>query len=100
MRISERKLRLLQRQRHMYDIQMMILSSPIFKNLDKRDQKKLQKLIYKAEMAEIYIRDKNVIRVNQSFEDIVENVMNNIIDNSITEEEEEERRRAEDGEDY
>lgn len=73
-RATERQLRRLQKQRHLYDIQMMILSNPLLKNLDKRDQKTLIKLIYKAEMVESYMRDKQIIRVNDSFEDIVENV--------------------------
>lgn len=73
-RATERQLRRLQKQRHLYDIQMMVLSNPLLKNLDKRDQKTLVKLIYKAEMVETYMRDKQIIRVNDSFEDIVENV--------------------------
>jgi len=73
-RATERQLRRLQKQRHLYDIQMMVLSNPLLKNLDKRDQKTLVKLIYKAEMVESYMRDKQIIRVNDSFEDIVENV--------------------------
>ena len=58
----------------MYDIKMMVLSNPLFKNLSERDQKKLVKLIYKAEMMEIYMRDKQIIRINDDFEDIVQNV--------------------------
>lgn len=68
-------MRKLQQQRHMYDIQMMILSNPIFKNLDKRDQKRLASLIYKAEMMEMYMRDRQIVRINDSFEDIVEGVV-------------------------
>jgi len=67
-------MRKLQRQRHLYDIQMMVLSNPLFKNLNKREQKQLVKLIYKAEMIETYMRDRQVVRINDSFEDIVENV--------------------------
>lgn len=68
-------MRKLQQQRHMYEIQMMILSNPIFKNLDKRDQKRLAGLIYKAEMMEMYMRDRQIVRINDSFEDIVEGVV-------------------------
>lgn len=64
----------LQKQRHIYDIQMMILSNPLFKNLGARDQKKLVKLVYKAEMIESYMRDREIVRINESFEDVVENV--------------------------
>jgi TRAP-type C4-dicarboxylate transport system substrate-binding protein len=67
-------MRKLQKQRHIYDIQMMVLSNPLFKNLNKREQKQLVKLIYKAEMIETYMRDRQIVRINDSFEDIVENV--------------------------
>lgn len=67
-------MRKLQQQRHLYDIKMMVLSNPLFKNLNERDQKKLVSLIYKAEMMEMYMRDNQIIRINDSFEDIVESV--------------------------
>ncbi len=73
-RATERQLRRLQKQRHMYEINMMILSNPLLKNLNKRDQKKLAKLMYKAEMIEMFMRDRQIVRINDSFEDIVENV--------------------------
>ncbi len=73
-RATETQMRKLQKQRHIYDIQMMVLSNPLFKNLNKRDQKQLVKLIYKAEMIETYMRDRQIVRINDSFEDIVENV--------------------------
>lgn len=82
----------------MYDIQMMILSNPLFKNLNKREQKKLQKLVYKAEMAEMFIRDRNVVRVNQSFDQIVQDVSDMI--NDMMDEQEEDRKRREDGDDF
>ena len=95
MRINENSLRRLQKQRHMYDIQRMILANPLFKNLGARDQKTLQKLIYKAELAEMFMRDRNVVRINQSFDEIIESVMD-MIDGPYTEEELEEKRRRED----
>lgn len=98
MRINERSLRRLQKQRHMYDIQMMILSNPLFKNLNKREQKRLQKLVYKAEMAEMFVRDRNVVRINQSFDQIVQDVSDML--NDMMEEQEEDRRRREDGDDF
>ena len=73
-RATESQMRKLQKQRHLYDIQMMVLSNPLFKNLNKREQKQLVKLIYKAEMIESYMRDRQILRVNESFDDIVENV--------------------------
>ena len=94
MRINEASLRRLQKQRHMYDIQRMILANPLFKNLGAKDQKILQKLIYKAELAEMFMRDRNVIRINQSFDEIMENVLD-MIDGPYSEEELEEKRRRE-----
>jgi hypothetical protein len=83
----------------MYDIHMMILSNPLFKNLGKREQKKLQKLIYKAEMAEMFIRDRNVVRINQSFDQIVEDVTN-VLNDMMEDQDERERRRREDEDDF
>lgn len=97
MRINERALRKLQKQRHMYDIQNMILTNPLFKNLNKREQRILQKLIYKAEMTEIFIRDRNVIRINESFDDLVEDVAR-ILDNIV--EQDEKRYKDDDDEDF
>lgn len=95
MRINESSLRRLQKQRHMYDIQRMILANPLFKNLNAKDQKVLQKLIYKAEISEMYMRDRSVVRMNQSFDEIMENVLD-MIDGPFDEEELERRRREED----
>jgi hypothetical protein len=79
----------------MYDIQRMILANPLFKNLGARDQKTLQKLIYKAELSEMFMRDRNVVRINQSFDEIMENVLDLIDESTYTEEELEERKRRE-----
>jgi hypothetical protein len=87
-RATEKQLRKLQKQRHLYDIKMMILSNPIFKNLNDRDQKTLINLVYKAEMIEFSMRDRNIIRVNESFEDIVDNIAN-MINESIRDERDE-----------
>lgn len=95
MRINESSLRRLQKQRHMYDIQRMILANPLFKNLGARDQKTLQKLIYKAELAEMFMRDRNVVRINQSFDEIMDSVMDMIDESTYTQEELEERKRRE-----
>jgi hypothetical protein len=66
----------MQKMRHMNDIQLMILNNPLFKNLEKKDQKKLAKLIYKAEMVEVFVRDKEIVRINESFNDIIAAVAN------------------------
>ncbi len=73
-------MRKLQQQRHLYDIKLMVLNNPLFKNLSERDQKKLIKLVYKAEMMEVFMRDRQIMRVNDSFDDIVENVANMLND--------------------
>ena len=73
-------MRKLQQQRHLYDIKLMVLNNPLFKNLSERDQNKLVKLIYKAEMMEVFMRDRQIMRVNDSFDDIVENVANMLND--------------------
>ena len=91
-RATERQLRKLQKQRHMYDIKMMILSNPLFKNISEWDQKRLAKIIYKAEMVETYMRDKQIIRINESFEDIVESVANMLNDAMAEEDDDEEDR--------
>ena len=69
--MNDRQLRNLQKNRHMADITRMILSNPLFKNLTERDQKKLARLIYKAETIELYARERDVYRLNQSFDQIV-----------------------------
>jgi TRAP-type C4-dicarboxylate transport system substrate-binding protein len=79
-RATERQMRKLQQQRHLYDIKLMVLNNPLFKNLSERDQKKLVKLIYKAEMMEVFMRDRQIMRINDSFEEIVENVANMLND--------------------
>lgn len=73
-------MRNLQKQRHLYDIQLMVLNNPLFKNLNARDQKKLVKLIYRAEMMEVFLRDRQILRINDSFDDIVESVANMLND--------------------
>ena len=89
-RATERQMRKLQKQRHMYDIKMMIMGNPMFKNLSEWDQRKLAKLIYKAEMMEIYMRDKQIIRINDDFEDIVQNVAD-MLNQHMGEEDEDEQ---------
>lgn len=89
-RATERQMRKLQKQRHMYDIKMMIMGNPMFKNLSEWDQRRLAKLIYKAEMMEIYMRDKQIIRINDDFEDIVQNVAD-MLNQHMGEEDEDEQ---------
>lgn len=90
-RSTERQMRKLQKQRHLYDIKMMVMGNPMFKNLNEWDQRKLCKLIYKAEMMEIYMRDKQIIRINDDFEDIVQNV-SDMLNQAMNDDEDEEER--------
>jgi hypothetical protein len=50
----------------------MLLNNPIFKNLPDKDQRAMAKLIYKAEMIEMHARDRNLIRTNESFQNIID----------------------------
>lgn len=76
--MNERQLLKIQKQRHMSDIFIMLLNNPIFKNLADKDQKKMARLIYKAEMIEMHARDRALIRTNESFQNIVD-AINNVI---------------------
>jgi hypothetical protein len=85
--MNDRQLRALQKRRHMADVRRMILSNPLFKNLEERDQTKLAKLIYKAESIEIYGREREIYRVNQSFDQIV-TAVGIVLDEMVEDEEE------------
>lgn len=76
--MKERHLRKIQKQRHMSNILIMILNNPIFKNLDDRDRRKMARLIYKAEMVEMHARDKDIVRVNASFQSIIDSIRINL----------------------
>jgi hypothetical protein len=73
---NERNLLKIQKQRHLSDIRIMLLNNTLFKNLSERDQKKMMRLIYKAEMIEMHARDRRLVRVNESFQDIITAIMN------------------------
>lgn len=88
-------MRKLQKQRHFYDIKLMLLNNDIFKNLSDRDHRVLTKLIYKAEMMEMYMRDKGILRINDTFEDIVEGVANMLNNQFESDEEDDDRDRGE-----
>ena len=88
-------MRKLQKQRHFYDIKLMLLNNDIFKNLSARDHRVLTKLIYKAEMMEMYMRDKGILRINDTFEDIVEGVANMLNNQFESDEEDDDRDRGE-----
>jgi len=74
--MRERQIRKIQKQRHMSDILLMLLNNSVFKNLSPRDRKKMAELIYKAELIEMSVRDRKIVRVNESFQDIMNGLMN------------------------
>lgn len=76
--MHERQLLKIQKQRHMSNIFIMLLNNPLFKNLSDRDQRRMAKLIYKAEMIEMHARDRALVRNNESFQNIVD-ALNNAI---------------------
>jgi hypothetical protein len=82
--MRERQLLKIQKQRHMSNIRIMLLNNPLFKNLSERDQVKIAKLIYKAEMIEMHARNRNILRINDSFQDIVAALMNQLDDDDDT----------------
>ena len=77
--MNERQLLKIQKQRHMSNIFIMLLNNQIFKNLTEKDQKKMARLIYKAEMIEMHARDRALIRTNESFQSIVDAINNAIL---------------------
>lgn len=78
--MNERQVRKVQKNRHMTEIQLNIASNSVFKNLSQRDRLKLAKLIYKAEMVEFYIRERDLNRVNNAFRDMIANALMNLDD--------------------
>lgn len=60
----------------MSDILLMLLNNNVFKNLTASERKKMANLIYKAEMVEMAVRNRKIVRVNESFQDIMNGLMN------------------------
>lgn len=78
MQMNERQVRKVQKNRHMTEIQLNIAANSVFKNLTHRDRLKLAKLIYKAEMVEFYVREKDLTRVNSAFQEMIANALMNL----------------------
>ena len=78
MQMNERQVRKVQKNRHMTEIQLNIAANSVFKNLSHRDRTKLAKIIYKAEMVEFYIREKDLTKINSAFQDMIANALMNI----------------------
>ena len=89
MQMNERQVRKVQKNRHMTEIQLNIAANSVFKNLSHRDRTKLAKIIYKAELVEFYIREKDLTKVSTAFQDMIANALMNI-DASFEEDDEDE----------
>ena len=76
--MNERQVRKVQKNRHMTEIQLNIAANSVFKNLSARDRLKMAKLIYKAEMVEFYIREKDLTKVNTAFQEMIATALMNI----------------------
>jgi hypothetical protein len=72
--MRERYLRKLQKHRHLAEIAFNILRNPVFKNLSKRDRDKLATIIYRAELIDMELRGKDTNKVLQSFEELMNNI--------------------------
>jgi hypothetical protein len=73
--MRERQLQKIQKERHMSDILLMLLNNSVFKNLNSRERKRMAELIYKAEMVEMAVRNRKVVRVNDSFQEIMNSLL-------------------------
>lgn len=76
--MNERQVRRVQKNRHMTEIMLNIAQNSVFKNLSQRDRIKLAKIIYKAEIVEFYIRERDLNKVNSAFQDMIANALNNL----------------------
>ena len=87
--MNERQIRKVQKNRHMTEIQLNIAANSVFKNLSHKDRLKLAKIIYKAEMVEFYIREKDLNRVNSAFQEMIANALMNLETREFPEDEDE-----------
>ena len=78
--MREKHIRKLQKNRHLSEIAFTLLQNHTFKNLTRRDRYKMAKLIYKAELIEIEIKSKDLNRTLQSFQDMIQNISTQLIE--------------------
>lgn len=81
--MKERAIRKVQKNRHMNEILLNISSNSVFKNMSYRDRVKMAKLIYKAEITEFYIRERNLTQINNEFAKMIANALDNLQDMGI-----------------
>ena len=78
--MREKYIRKLQKERHLAEIAFTLLRNPTFKNLSRSERYKMAKLIYKAELLEMELKSKEIARTLQSFQDIINQVENQMIE--------------------
>jgi hypothetical protein len=88
--MRERHIRKLQKNRHLSEIAFTLLQTHTFKNLTRRDRYKMSKLIYKAELIEIEIKSKDISRTLNAFQDMIQNISGQLIEDFNDEDEDDE----------
>jgi hypothetical protein len=78
--MRERQIRKLQKNRHLAEISFTLLQNPTFKNLSRADRFRMAKLIYKAELIEIEIKSKDMSRTLASFQDMIQNITSQLVE--------------------
>lgn len=76
--MNERQIRKIQKNRHMNEILLNIASNSVFKNLSTRERGRMAKLIYKAELTEFYVRERDLTRTNNAFAQMVANILDQL----------------------
>ena len=87
--MNERQVRKVQKNRHMTEIMLNIAQNSVFKNLTQRDRMKLAKIIYKAEIVEFYIREKDLNKVNTAFQEMIASALMSLDDRDYPEDDDE-----------
>ena len=87
--MNERQVRKVQKNRHMTEIMLNIAQNSVFKNLTQRDRMKLARIIYKAEIVEFYIREKDLNKVNTAFQEMIASALMSLDDRDYPEDDDE-----------
>ena len=86
--MNERQVRKVQKNRHMTEIMLNIAQNSVFKNLSQRERMKLAKIIYKAEIVEFYIREKDLNKVNNAFQEMIASALMSLDERDYLDDEE------------
>ena len=79
-KMRERQIRKLQKNRHLAEIGFTLLQNPTFKNLSRADRYRMAKLIYKAELIEVEIKSKDLSKTLGAFQDMITQITNSMVD--------------------